>query len=144
MLRILFGIAVSVLGLVTVKDCSTSSALFPLSTLDYSPSNPVPGENGTLHMGYHVTEDTAGGEVNYLCVLNGLPVLQETYDLCTATPCPITVGDHDQRGTVETPSVKGTLVCSLKWHNLAQKELLCVKITYTQPALRGYSIKDEL
>jgi hypothetical protein len=133
-LRTLFLSTLSVLclSLVSVKDCSTPSALFSLKAIDISPSNPVPGENGTLHMTYFAPEDLAGGTVDYTCTLNGFPVLKESYDLCTATTCPITVGEHDQKGLVETPDTKGTLGCSLKWSDSAKRELLCVKITYVQ------------
>jgi len=144
MLRTLLLSAVSALALVSVKDCSSAAALFPLRTLEFSPSNPVPGENGTLRMVYQAPEVVSGGNVNYKCTLNGVPVLQESSDLCTATPCPITVGDHTQTGTVPTPNTKGSLACSLTWYSTDKKELLCVKTTYLQAALRGVSLKDEL
>jgi len=80
--RTLFLSTLSVLGLVSVKDCSSPSALFPLKALDISPSNPVPGENGTLHMTYSSPESLTGGTVDYTCALNGFPVLKESYDLC--------------------------------------------------------------
>ena len=144
MLRALFLTTATALALVTVKDCSSPSARFSLSTLDFSPSNPVPGENGTLRMIYHASEDVTSGSVDYKCVLNGFPVLQESSDLCTATPCPITVGDHEQTGTVPTPDTKGTLACTLTWYSSDKKELLCAKTTYLQSMLRGYSVKDEL
>jgi hypothetical protein len=144
MLRTLFLSAATALALVTVKDCSSPSALFSLHTLDFSPSNPVPGENGTLRMVYHAPEIVTGGTVDYKCILNGFPVLQESSDLCTATTCPITVGDHEQSGTVPTPDTKGTLACTLTWYSTDKKELLCAKTTYLQSMLRGVSIKDEL
>ena len=144
MLRALFLTAATALALVTVKDCSSPSALFSLHTLDFSPSNPVPGENGTLRMVYHAPEIVTSGTVDYKCTLNGFPVLQESSDLCTATTCPITVGDHEQVGTVPTPDTKGTLACTLTWYSSDKKELLCAKTTYLQSMLRGYSVKDEL
>ena len=144
MLRALFLTTAIAFALVTVKDCSSPSARFSLSTLDFTPSNPVPGENGTLRMVYHAFEEISSGSVNYKCILNGFPILQESSDLCTATLCPITVGDHEQTGTVPTPDTKGTLACTLTWYSGDKKELLCAKTTYLQSMLRGVSIKDEL
>ena len=144
MLRSLLLSAAAVVATVTVKDCS-SSALFSIQTLDFSPSNPIPGENGTLRMVYHAPIDVTGGSVDYKCMLNGFPVLQESSDLCTATACPILVGDHEQTGTVPTPDIKGSLACTLTWYTPDKKELLCAKTTYLQSLLRGYySDKDEL
>jgi hypothetical protein len=144
MLRSLLLSAAAVFATVTVKDCSSSSALFSLQTLEFSPSNPIPGENGTLRMVYHASTDVTSGSVDYKCTLNGFPVLQESSDLCTATACPILVGDHEQRGTVPTPDTKGSLACTLTWYTTDKKELLCAKTTYLQSMLRGYSAKDEL
>jgi hypothetical protein len=144
MLRSLLLSAIAVFGTVTVKDCSSATAGFQLRTLEFTPSNPLPGENGTLRMVYHAPEVVAGGTVDYKCTLNGFPVLQESSDLCTATTCPITVGEHEQRGTVPTPDTKGSLACSLTWYSTDKKELLCAKTTYLQSVLRGVSIKDEL
>jgi hypothetical protein len=144
MLRTLFLTAAAALALVTVKDCSSPSALFSLHTLEITPSDPIPGKNSSLRMVYHAPEVISGGSVDYKCVLNGYPVLQESSTLCTATTCPITVGDHEQSGTVPTPDTKGSLACSLTWYSTDKKELLCVKTTYLQTLLRGYSSKDEL
>lgn len=144
MLRTVLLSAIGVFGAVTVKDCSSPSALFSLHTLEFTPSNPLPGENGTLRMIYHAPEVITGGIADYKCTLNGFPVLQESSDLCTATTCPITVGDHLQSGTVPTPDTKGSLACSLTWYSTDKKELLCAKTTYLQSVLRGVSIKDEL
>jgi hypothetical protein len=86
--RTLFLTTLSVLGLVSVKDCSTPSALFPLKALDISPSNPVPGENGTLHLTYSSPEDLAGGTVDYTCTVKNistpLPLEGGTYILNTS------------------------------------------------------------
>ena len=111
---------------VAVTDCNTNSIL-KITDLSFSPTVPIPGQNGTLSTHYDVPYEITKGIAKYTCTLNGLPVLSETYDLCTQTTCPITPGHHDDTSESAVPVVGGTLVCKIKWEDEAAQPLLCVQ-----------------
>jgi len=111
---------------VAVSDCNTASIL-KVTALSFNPSEPIPGQNGTLSTHYDVPYEITKGIAKYTCTLNGLPVLSETYDLCTQTACPITAGHHDDTSESAVPIVSGTLSCKIKWEDEAAQPLLCIQ-----------------
>lgn len=111
---------------VAVTDCNSASIL-KVTALSFSPSDPTPGQNGTLSTHYDVPYEITTGIAKYTCTLNGLPVLSETYDLCTQTVCPITAGHHDDTSESAVPAVSGTLSCKIKWEDDAAQSLLCIQ-----------------
>ena len=125
----------------TVKDCSSGTSKFALRTVDFSPSVPVPGENGTLHSVYEVPEEVEAGTTRYSCTLNGLPVYDETSDLCSQTKCPIVIGTHDDTSISAVPSASGKVVCKIDWRDTKGTQLLCIQMTLQlamdTPRLRG-------
>ena len=143
MLRTLLLSAVSVLGIMTIQDCSTSS-IFKIQELSVTPSDPIPGTNVTVRVIFDAPDIVTGGTVETRCLINGIPLIQDVSDLCNATTCPVSVGVHDQSGITPTSTSKGTVACSIKWYDLAKKELLCMKVVQQSTSLRGCSAKDEL
>jgi len=132
MFRALLGlvaVVASVTNTVTVTDCGVKPAL-KITALSFSPSAPVAGQNGTLSTSYDVPYEITQGVAKYTCTLNGFPVLSDTYDLCTQTACPITVGHHDDTSESAIPDVKGTIVCKIKWTTVAEEELLCIQTKF--------------
>lgn len=111
---------------VAVSDCNPASIL-KITGLSFSPDVPVPGQNGTLSTHYDVPYEITKGVAKYTCTLNGLPVLSETYDLCTQTVCPIAPGHHDDTSESAVPVVGGTLSCKIKWEDEAAQSLLCIQ-----------------
>jgi len=137
----LFGIlallfAATVGGSATATNCDPASA-FKMQSLDVV-SLPAPG-NTSLTMTYDVStkEPITDGTVDYRCTLNGMPVYSEILPLCTQTTCPIEDGRHVQSSSSVSPSVAGTLLCTLKWISATSEPLLCVKMKYT-PTLRSF------
>ena len=108
----------------TVANCDTTS-LFHIDSLTLTPN----GANSTLNIAYDVPTEIADGLVKYSCTLNGIPVISETKPLCEEQKCPITVGHHEDVSDSATPTVTGTLVCTIKWQSLASEPLLCIKLT---------------
>jgi hypothetical protein len=112
-------------------DCNSAS-VFKIQSLEVV-SLPAPA-NTSLTMTFDVPSTVTTvteGSVLYSCTLNGMPVYSETMPLCTQTVCPIEPGLHVQASSSESPSVAGTLLCTLKWHSVSDEELLCVKMKYT-------------
>jgi hypothetical protein len=132
-LRSLFvGIAACVFAQnsVSVKDCSPSDALFQVDKLSFEPSVPVPGQNGTLFTTYTVPTPVDGGKTRYSCTLNGLPVYDEQFDLCTQTTCPITIGQHTDTSTSAVPSTSGKIDCLISWYDSSNKPLMCIEMIF--------------
>ena len=123
---ILSGVVALYNNSVAVTDCNTASIL-KITALSFSPDAPESGQNGTLSTHYDVPYEITKGTAKYTCTLNGLPVLSETYDLCTQTTCPITVGHHDDTSESAVPTVSGTLSCKIKWEDEAAQSLLCIQ-----------------
>jgi len=121
---------VSVLSSVT--DCDTSS-LFKIRNLTLSPEKPIGGQNSTLYSTYEVFTQVDAGTATYSCTLNGIPVFNNNYDLCTQTPCPITVGVHNDISETQTPAVSGSLLCKIKWKDTSNNPLLCIQTKLDQP-----------
>jgi hypothetical protein len=120
---------------VTVSDCSAGKSVFKIKSLDFTPVNAIPGQNGTLHTLYDVPTLVSGGTSKYSCTLNGLPVYSETFDLCTQTDCPVTAGTHDDYSTSAVPDTSGKLKCIIDWRDTAENQLMCIS-TVIQYSLR--------
>jgi hypothetical protein len=114
---------------IVVSDCSEGTSLFKIQSVNFSPSVPVAGDEGTLHTVYTVPYDISAGAVTYKCILNGLSIYNEKYDICTQTKCPITAGTHDDYSISEIPSVSGKLKCTILWQDMDGNELLCIDTT---------------
>lgn len=112
---------------VTVKDCGSGNSFFKVRSLSFSPDVPIKGQNGTLHSVYEVPMEITAGTTKYVCALNGLPVYNEQFDLCSQTACPIAPGVHDDYSTSEVPAVSGKVSCTIDWRDSAGSQLLCIQ-----------------
>jgi hypothetical protein len=123
---------------ITASDCGVAP-VFGITALSILPAIPVVGQNATLTSDYQVPATVTGGTAKYACFYNGIPVMSESYDLCTQTTCPIGVGAHSDKSIVAVPDIKGSLVCTIKWADVAGQELMCIKtkIQLGASALRG-------
>lgn len=119
----------------TVKVCDDSS-VFKVQSLTSTPDYPVPGQNWSLVTVFDAPYQIDSGTSKYSCVLNGLPVWSETYDLCTQTECPITTGEHTTTGEDAVPKVSGKLDCSIQWFH-QDTSLMCVEFIMKIGNLRG-------
>lgn len=92
----------------------------------------------TLYTNYDVVTPVTEGSASYSCTLNGIPVMNEVYDLCTQTACPVLEGHHADLSISTVPSITGSLVCKIRWTSVDQKDLLCIQTKLTlAPYLRG-------
>ncbi len=130
---------------VTVTDCAAGKSAFTVKSLDFSPVTPIAGTDGTLHTVYDVPAPVTAGKARYSCVLNGLPVYDETMDLCSQTTCPIVTGTHDDKSTAQVPKVSGKIACKIEWTGSDGSELMCIQTVMkfaassTEKYLRGVS-----
>lgn len=147
--RILFlGLAAIATVSVKVTDCSSGTSIFKISSLSFTPDIPIGGQNGTLHSVYDVPTEYNSGTVHYTCSLNGLPIYDKTFDICTQTSCPIIAGIHDDYSTSAIPAVTGKVICNIQWSDTSSNVLLCIQtnmslLSKIKKALRGQRIRLE-
>jgi hypothetical protein len=134
----------TVTGQATVKDCSSGNSLFKVASLDFSPNPPIAGQNGTLTSVYEVPEQMDAGTTRYSCTLNGLPVYDETSDLCSQTSCPIVVGTHNDKSISQVPATSGKVVCKIDWRSTSGVQLLCIQMTLQLAAAAAAAEKPSL
>ena len=126
-LLLLFQIGVNAQNSVSITNCNTAS-VFKITNLAFDPSNPIPGQNGTLFIEYNVPALVSSGSVNYKCDYNGLPVYNEVIDLCSQTTCPINVGLHNDKSISPVPNANGKVSCTIQWYDESKTELLCISM----------------
>ena len=120
----------------TVTNCNANS-VFHVDSLSVIPTIPVAGQNMTLYTNYDVPAPITEGSATYSCSLNGIPVMNEVYDLCTQTTCPIDVGHHADVSVSTVPTITGNLICKIRWTS-GKDDLLCVQTKlFLAPYLRG-------
>jgi hypothetical protein len=133
--RLLSAIALTVssteaVSVATVSNCNANS-VFRVESLSVVPTTPISGQNMTLYTNYDVSAPVTEGSATYSCTLNGIPVMNEVYDLCTQTACPIVAGHHEDVSISTVPSVTGNLVCKIRWTSINQEDLLCIQTKLT-------------
>lgn len=135
------GLLAAATATVKVTDCSSGASVFKVSALDFTPDAPIGGQNGTLHSVYEVPTEYNAGVARYSCSINGLPVYDESFDICSQTTCPIVIGTHDDYSTSQVPAVSGKVVCKIVWTDDASNTLLCIQtsmiLSAEKKALRG-------
>lgn len=115
---------------VTLKDCSVSGSAFTIEKLTFDPPQPVAGQNGTLTTVYTVPSAIDGGQAHYSCSLNGLPVYDEKFDLCSQTDCPVIVGEHTDTSVSAVSSTSGKIDCKIAWTDTSYKPLMCIQMVF--------------
>lgn len=117
----------------TVSDCSKGLSLFKLTSMSFSPDPTVPGENSTLLLSMSVPEEISGGTATYSTTYNFIPFTPTTDPLCDVTvPCPIQVGELSTVSTYPMDTTTtGSLVLTIRWKDINNRELLCVQIKTT-------------
>lgn len=133
MIRVLFAFlfsAVVAQNTATVRDCSVPNSLFHVDKLLFEPSVPIAGKDGKLTVSYTSPADVTGGFARYTCSLNGLPVYDEQFDLCSQTVCPIVAGAHIESSSAPVPSTSGKVSCAISWTDAQSAPLMCVEMLF--------------
>jgi hypothetical protein len=116
----------------SVKDCGSSNALFSISALSLSPTDPMPGDNVTLHLEYNVPSPNTinDGTVSYDITYNFIPFAPSSEPLCMNVPCPLSPGKYTNDTTSKWPTgLTGTIMSVMRWKDLSSRLLLCVQIS---------------
>jgi hypothetical protein len=129
---------------VQVKDCSAGTSEFAVRSLTFSPDPAIRGQNGTLESVYEVPVTVDAGTARYSCTLNGLPVFDQTDDLCTQTACPILAGLHDDFSISSVPDTAGKVSCKIVWLSVDGNQLLCIQMILQLAAETNTTQKQNL
>lgn len=116
----------------TIKNCGTTTALFPIAALSLSPSNPIAGDNVTLHLEYSVPTGNMieGGTTTYDVSYNFIPLSPTTEPLCRNIPCPLPPGSYSNDTTSLWPTgLSGSITTKMRWLDLSSRLLLCIEIS---------------
>jgi hypothetical protein len=113
---------------VQVKDCSAGTSEFAVRGLTFTPDPAIRGQNGTLESVYEVPVTVDAGKARYSCSLNGLPVFDQTDNLCTQTACPILAGLHNDFSISPVPDTAGKVSCKIVWLSVDGNQLLCIQM----------------
>jgi hypothetical protein len=129
---------------VQVKDCSAGASEFAVRSLTFTPDPAIRGQNGTLESVYEVPVTVDAGTARYSCSLNGLPVFDQTDDLCTQTACPILAGLHNDFSISPVPDTAGKVSCKIDWRDMDGNQLLCIQMILQLAAETNTTQKQNL
>lgn len=117
---------------VTLKDCgnpATDQAV--ITSMGFTPSNPLPGDNTTLWVAYDLKTPITGGTATYSVLLNGIPFTPTVDDLCTQTSCPKDIGSYNETSNSDFPSgISGKIVSKIQWKNQNDQPVWCLESTF--------------
>lgn len=100
-----------------------------------SPSNPGPGDKYDLKVSYDLGDTTIdGGKAVYKASLSGVPVVDETDDLCEDlkngdTPCPLSGHvESTSSNTVPEDLPHGKLHSTITYKDSGGQEIVCFEV----------------
>jgi len=121
----------ALVALSTIKSCGTGRAT--LLGFDSQPAVPVPGDNVSLWVAYHLPAPAiTAGTATYKFSLNGIPFTPTIEDLCTQTTCPKPAdADYNETSWSIFPSgVSGKIVTQVLWADQDANPLWCIETTW--------------
>jgi hypothetical protein len=122
----LLALLLSAINAATVTLCGGTFSVLDCSI---TPTNPVPGDNVTLHMQYAVPSLITDGTSQLTFTYNFLPLTPVVEPLCSNVPCPLEPGTYFNDTVFSWPDVSGTFTSVMKWTDPSSKLLLCIKIS---------------
>lgn len=129
LLKLLLG----VLGTsVTLRDCGNPTTdQAKITSMGFTPSDPLPNENTTLWIAYDLKSVLTGGIATYSISFNGIPLTPTVEDLCTQTACPKEVGFYNETSSSLFPDgISGKIVSKIQWTNQDNLPVLCQETTF--------------
>jgi len=132
MMMLLRGALIYLASTVSLRDCgSPATDQATITSMGFTPSNPLPGENTTLWVAYNLKTPITGGLATYSVTLNGIPFTPSSDDLCTQTVCPKSVGSYNETSSSLFPnSISGKVVTKIKWFDQDNLPVWCLESTF--------------
>lgn len=117
---------------VSLKDCGNPSTdQAQITSMGFSPSSPVAGDETTLWVAYDLKSNLTGGNATYSVSLNGIPFTPTVDLLCTQTACPKGISFYNETSSSPFPSgISGKVVSKIQWTNQDNLPVWCVETTF--------------
>lgn len=117
---------------VSLKDCGNPATdQATITSMGFTPDNPVAGDNTTLWIAYNLKTPITGGTAKYSISLNGIPFTPTTDDLCSQTLCPKEIGLYNETSNSDFPSgITGKIVSKIEWKNQNDQPVWCLESTF--------------
>ncbi|ETO36728.1 hypothetical protein RFI_00333 [Reticulomyxa filosa] len=125
-------------GVPTVTFCNTTQTPLVVNSYTITPDNIQPNEDVTIVMHTTLTETVTSGTINEVAKVDGFPIINENYDLCTeiiqaGLKCPLAPGNYDISQTLQIGSIpiSGTVTSVTKLYDQNKQLLACVQVVVT-------------
>lgn len=125
-------------GTLVWENCGTPDDLLQISSLDYSPKQPVRGEPLTVTLNGHMSgEVDKGSKVSVAVKWGGVPIPFPPMDVCgqleglpNSPKCPLPSGDVSvkQSFVLPTQTPDGLITALIKIRNQDLKQVACLKV----------------
>lgn len=130
LLQIALGVYLS--SSVSLRDCGNPSTdQARITSMGFTPTNPLPNENTTLWIAYDLKSPITGGTAKYSVSFNGIPFTPTVNDLCTQTVCPKEVGFYNETSSSLFPDgISGKVVSKIQWTDQDVLPVWCLETTF--------------
>jgi len=122
-------------GVPAVTFCNTTQTPLVINSYTITPDNIQPNEDVTITMYTTLTETVTAGTINEVAKVDGFPIINENYNLCTeiieaGLHCPLAPGNYDITQTLQIGSIpiSGTVSSVTKMYDQSNKMLACIQV----------------
>jgi len=122
-------------GVPQVTFCNTTQTPLVINSYTIVPDNIVPNEDVTITLYTTLTETVTSGTINEVAKVDGFPIINQNYDLCTeiveaGLSCPLAPDNYDISQTLQIGSIpiSGTVNSVTKMYDQNKKMLACVQV----------------
>jgi len=126
---------IKVKGVPTVTFCNTTQTPLVINSYTIVPDNIQPNEDVTITMYTTLKETVTSGTINEVAKVDGFPIVNENYDLCTeliqvGLKCPLAPADYTIKETLQIGSIpiSGTVTSVTKMYDQNKAMLACVQV----------------
>mmetsp|Transcript_33880 Transcript_33880/g.61174 ORF Transcript_33880/g.61174 Transcript_33880/m.61174 type:complete len:332 (-) Transcript_33880:386-1381(-) len=113
--------------------CDAGTSLYRPETVTLVPDPPVAGKDATFSIvGTLDGPAITGGRVDYKVLVFGIPIYENTIDLCQTTTCPIEPGQYTIELLQSLPSYapKGNYHLQVNMYDDDNNEIFCIKVDF--------------
>jgi len=125
----------SVGGVPVVTFCNTTQTPLVINSYTITPDNIQPNEDVTITLYTTLKETVTSGTINEVAKVDGFPIINENYDLCTeiieaGLHCPLAPANYDITQTLQIGSIpiSGTVSSVTKMYDQNKNMLACIQV----------------
>lgn len=112
-------------------NCSPKDSIATNLNITIDPENVKPGQQYTITSEFDLPYEITTGSAKYVGKMDGFTVLNDNYDLCSVTTCPLIAGHNRIVSTDELPDLPaGVFELKVNWLTSQNKNILCTDFTF--------------